>query len=133
MPTTRDRIIAAPQRTKRQGKAPLRMTEEEFVNWCGDEQHGEWVDGEVIIMSPDSVQNLKLAGFLFAILDAFAANKNLGTVFSQRAQLRFAELRRRREPDVIFISRHREAIIKTNHFEGAPDLIVEIVSKESSS
>ncbi|HEV2292563.1 MAG TPA: hypothetical protein VGR35_01830 [Tepidisphaeraceae bacterium] len=31
-----------------------RMTEEEFVEWCDDKTHAEWVDGEVIVMSPVS-------------------------------------------------------------------------------
>jgi Uma2 family endonuclease len=109
------------------------MTEDEFVRWSGDEHHGEWVDGEVIVMSPDSIKNLEIAGFLTPIFDAFANSKSLGRVFSQRAQLRFASLRRRREPDIVFVSKHHEAIIKTNHVEGAPDLIVEIVSAESTA
>src|SRR5689334_10429619 len=130
MPTVRDRIISTPRRTKVRRTSALRMTEDEFVRWSGDEHHGEWVDGEVIVMSPDSVQNLKLTGFLFAVIDGFAESRNLGSTFLQRAQLRFAALRRRREPDVIFVSKHRESIIKTNHFEGAPDLVVEVVSPE---
>lgn len=109
------------------------MTEEEFVNWCGDERHGEWVDGEVTVMSPDSIQNLKLASFLNNVIDNYVVERHLGTVLAQRGQLRFAALRRRREPDLFFISKHREAIIKENHIEGPPDLVVEIVSPESSS
>jgi hypothetical protein len=28
------------------------MTEDEFVAWCDEDVRAEWVDGEVIVMSP---------------------------------------------------------------------------------
>ena len=36
------------------------MTEEEFVAWCDEDVQAEWVDGEVIIMSPSSYRHVRI-------------------------------------------------------------------------
>lgn len=46
----------------------LRMTEDEFVDWCDSETWAEWVDGEVIVMSPVSIEHATLANFLNHLL-----------------------------------------------------------------
>src|SRR5204863_8223416 len=46
---------------------------------------------------------------------------------------RFASRRRRRVPDLMFISNARLRLLKPTHIEGAPDLIMEIVSPDSES
>jgi Uma2 family endonuclease len=46
-------------------------------------------------------------------------------------QVRFASLRRRRVPDLLFVSTERMGILKATEVDGAPDLIIEIVSPDS--
>ncbi|MBI3360690.1 MAG: Uma2 family endonuclease [Chloroflexi bacterium] len=111
----------------------LRMTEEEFVEWCDEDIKAEWVDGEVIVASPASIQHVRLANFLVKILGPFVERRGLGEVFGPEAMIRFATLRRRRVPDLFFIAGDRLSLLRPNHFEGAPDLIVEIVSPDSVS
>jgi Uma2 family endonuclease len=48
-------------------------------------------------------------------------------------QIRFGPMRTRRSPDIFFISNQREHIIQFAHIEGAPDLILEIISPDSQS
>jgi len=38
----------------------LRMTEEEFEAWADEDTRAEWVDGEVILMSPTSLLHNRL-------------------------------------------------------------------------
>lgn len=40
-------------------------------------------------------------------------------------------LRRGREPEIIFISKERLSLLKETYFDGATDLIIEIISPES--
>jgi Uma2 family endonuclease len=63
----------------------------------------------------------------------YADEHDLGDVLSEPFQIRFAPLRRRRSPDIIFVSAAREKLFAKAHFEGGPDLIVEVVSRESQS
>lgn len=110
-----------------------RMTEAEFVAWCDSDTWAEWVDGEVILMSPVNFEHADLHGFLYALLHVFVSEHELGKVVSEPFQIRFEALRRRRSPDIIFISTKRLRLVKGSHFEGGPDLVIEIVSPESQS
>jgi len=110
---------------------PGRMSEDEFVAGCGEKARAEWVDGEVIVMSPVSVSHAQLNLWLAAVLRAFAERHALGTVLGPEVQIRLPN--RRRLPDLLFISAGRESILRDNHVEGAPDLAVEIVSPDSQA
>jgi Uma2 family endonuclease len=110
-----------------------RMTEAQFVAWCDDKTWAEWVDGEVILMSPVNAEHSDLFRFLFTVVSNYADHYQLGELHSEPMQVRFGELRRRRSPDFFFVADARKHIIKKAHIEGAPDLIVEIVSPDSQS
>jgi Uma2 family endonuclease len=109
----------------------VRMSEREFVEWCGVEIRAEWVAGEVIVMSPDNTWHNQLMFFLASLISGVAAARDSGVVMVENIQIRLPKLRRRRQPDIVFIAKERRHIIKTNHIEGAPDLVVEIVSPDS--
>lgn len=109
------------------------MTEDEFVDWCDSETWAEWVDGEVVMMSPVSIEHASLFNFLNHLLSAFVENGDLGAVLNEPFQVRLPQQRRRRSPDIFFVAAARRKIIKKHHVEGAPDLIIEIVSPESQA
>ena len=108
-----------------------RMTEEEFVAWCDEDTKAEWVDGEVIMPSPANLQHVTLAGFLLIVVRLFATQRGLGRAYGPELQVRFSALRRRRVPDLLFVATERMNILKPTEVDGAPDLIVEIVSPDS--
>lgn len=109
----------------------LRMTEEEFVVWCNEDTRAEWVDGEVIMPSPANLQHVDLAGFLLIVVRLFASQRGLGMAYGSELQVRLGALRRRRVPDLLFVSTEHLSILKATEVDGAPDLIVEIVSPDS--
>jgi Uma2 family endonuclease len=111
----------------------LYMTEEEFVAWCDSETRAEWVDGKVIIMAPSSLEQDDLNGWLIAILRQFMEIKDLGRVLGPNVTARFARQRRRRVPDLLVVLKSRLNLLRENHVEGAPDLIMEIVAPESQT
>lgn len=113
--------------------ARLRMTEEEFVRWCDEDTKAEWVDGEVIMMAPASFEHVDLNAWLLRFLGGFAEKHDLGVVVGPEFMVRFAKQRRRRVPDVLFVEKSRCDMIRKTHLEGAPDLIIEIVSPDSES
>ena len=47
--------------------------------------------------------------------------------------VRFARQKRRRMPDLMFVSNARLSLIKPTHLEGAPDVAFEIVSADSQT
>ena len=93
----------------------------------------EWVDGEVIIMSPSSYRHVELVGWLQTILATYASAHGLGKVVGPEFIVRLGARRRLRVPDLLFITKDRLHLIRTNHLEGAPDLAIEVVSPDSQS
>jgi len=131
MPATKSRHITstAPVHPRR------KISEQDYLAWLDEDEcnHGEWVDGELIIVAPENIYHNQLIGFIYKLMDALCAHKDLGTVLMEGVQLRLPRVRSRREPDVIFIAKNRSEIIKETYINGSPDLIVEVVSPDSSA
>jgi Uma2 family endonuclease len=111
------------------------MTEAQFIAWAiaASDVRAEWVDGKVVIMSAVELAHARIVHFLALLLGAFATERDLGEVLGEPYQIRFAKLRRRRMPDLMFISTARSRFLERMQFEGAPDLIVEVVSPDSQT
>jgi Uma2 family endonuclease len=118
------------------GSRPIfrrRMTEQEFVEWCDEDTRAEWVDGEVILMAPVSDDHDDLFAFLSRLFGVYVEERDLGRVLGSEFQIRLATQRTRRQPDILFVAKERLHLVKPNHLEGAPDLVLEIVSPESTA
>lgn len=110
-----------------------KMSYEEFLSWAEDGSHVEWVDGEVIMMSPTSHQHQDIADFLTALLRHFVEANELGIVLSSRFQMKLSTRPSGREPDVMFVSNKRLALLRNVYLDGPADLAVEVVSPESEA
>jgi Uma2 family endonuclease len=123
----RSRLSAAPPRPH--------VSEAAYVEWAfqNSEIRSEWVDGEVVIMPPVELAHERIVKFLTKLLGLFAEEADLGEVLGEPYQIRFAKLRRRRMPDLMFISSSRARMLQRMEFDGAPDLIVEVVSRGSKT
>ena len=111
---------------------PGRMSEDEFVAWCDEDTRAEWIDGEVLIMNPPNFDHADLSAWLVAVIRPFVEQRDLGKIV-QDFHVRLPRQRRRRTPDLCFVAKERLGIIRRNHVEGAPDLIIEIVSPDSEA
>lgn len=113
-------------------KAPTkRMTYQEFLSWCDEDTWAEWVDGEVVMVTPASDRHQDLVRFLIQVLGTYVEAKALGVVRPAPFQMYLPELRRGREPDFMFIASGHLDRLKDRYLEGPADLVVEIVSPES--
>jgi Uma2 family endonuclease len=105
---------------------------EEFLDWCDEDTRAEWVNGRVVLMSPDSDPHDRLLGFISPVLHIYVEARNLGRVFGANFMMKMNTTRSGRVPDLFFVTRERlEKRLKHTHFEGAADLAVEFVSPES--
>jgi Uma2 family endonuclease len=108
-----------------------KMTYQEFLAWCDEDTWAEWVDGEVIMLSPASYRHQDLADFLAMVMRIFAEARGLGVVCSAPFQMKTGPELPGREPDLLFVAREHMQQLKETYLEGAADLVVEIVSPES--
>ncbi len=83
--------------------------------------------GEIITSPAPDLFHQAVSRNIFLQLSAFIAGKNLGELFYAPIDVLFTE-HETYQPDIIFVAAGRKHILKTNYIEGAPDLIVEILS-----
>jgi len=106
-----------------------RMSFEEFLAWADEDTYAEWVDGEVVMMSPASSRHQQVVVFLGTLLNLYVQARGLGTVLIAPFLMKLPGSAR--EPDILFIARDRTGAIQHTHLEGPADLVVEVVSPDS--
>lgn len=107
----------------------LKMSFEEFLKY---DEHtcAEWVNGEVIPMSPASDRHQNVSGFLESILRIYVESKHLGIIRSAPFLMRLNQ-NTAREPDLLFLSNAHQDRLTPTYLNGPADLVVEIVSPDS--
>ncbi len=110
---------------------PRFITEEKFEAWTDKDIRAEYVDGEVIVMPPDSTEHDGGETALGNLIDLFVKKNKLGYVSSTGNTA--VRLRRglRRCPDIVFVENSKRSLIQKTYIDGAPDLVVEFVSPDS--
>lgn len=109
------------------------VTFEEFVEWYDEGRRGEWVDGEIVPMSPARAEHQRLMFFLAQILSIYAEAHQLGEVMPPPFLMRLATRPSGREPDLLFIARENAGRLQDAYLDGPADLAVEITSPDSST
>src|SRR5436309_13479877 len=86
-------------------------------------------------MPPSSGEHVDLNGWLFRFVSEFVEVHQLGLVRGPEFQARLAigTQRRRRVPDMMFVVEARRHLLRPTYLNGAPDLVIEIVSADSQS
>ena len=107
------------------------MTFEEFLTRFDEDDHVEWVGGEVIRMSPATDRHQDLFRFLFSLLNHHVEAHELGWLRSGPFVMWLAGPNRGREPDILFVAEERRDLVKDTILDGPADLVVEIVSRDS--
>ena len=92
-------------------------------------QWAEWVDGEVIEMTPVSLNHMDLLFWLGALLQQWCQFQDFGRVCIEPFVMRLE--RSVRSPDVMVVRKEHLDRLTETHLEGPADLVVEIVSPES--
>jgi Uma2 family endonuclease len=96
-----------------------------------DGQKADLIDGVIYMASPDKKINNTLNGFLFKLLSDFIEARGIdGFVFFSRFSCRITDYRAP-EPDVGYVTPRRAHLVRDNEIDGAPDIAVEIVSRDS--
>jgi Uma2 family endonuclease len=104
------------------------VTEEMFDEMVDEDTKAELIDGVMIVHSPASPRHDAIAGFLRFLMLGYAAAKRVGWVLGPDSLIRPAE-GRRFAPDLFFLEQRRvPEPLPEDQFEGAPDLVLEVLS-----
>ena len=105
-----------------------RWTYDEWRRLPGDEFRYEIIEGELHVSPSPSFDHQNAVSELLAQMRRHARQENLGVVVTSPMSVRLAEQDAIVQPDILFVARDRLAIISDDIVDGAPDLVVEVLS-----
>ena len=108
---------------------PTTLTYEDYLK-TPDEERWELLRGELTMVPSPSFAHQKIAGRLFSLLDRFVDEKALGDVIIAPFDVVLSPTNVL-QPDVIFVARNQQSIITDANIQGAPALVIEIISPSS--
>ncbi len=107
------------------------LTYEDYVLLPNDRNRYEILKGELSVTPAPTTKHQTVSGNLFIVLADHIRKRDLGRLFYAPVDL-ILEPTSVLQPDLLFVSKARQDIITERAVEGAPDLVVEIVSPTTS-
>lgn len=111
-----------------QVKPRTRLTYDDYANLLGDERY-ELIDGELILVAAPS--EIHQAILLNLVLLVQSVHNRLGRLYIAPFDVVLTDTDVV-QPDLLFVSNERLDIITAANVQGAPDLVVEILSPSTS-
>ena len=107
-----------------------KLTYQDYVNMEGDERY-ELLNGELILVgSPNEAHQLASMKIGYRMY-SYVEEKDLGQIFHAPFDVLFTDTDVA-QPDILFVSNERQHIRTPANIQGAPDMIVEVLSPSSS-
>ncbi|HEY7557137.1 MAG TPA: Uma2 family endonuclease [Candidatus Binatia bacterium] len=107
------------------------LTYEDYVLLPNDRNRHEILEGELTVTPAPSTKHQTASGNLFVVLAHYIKERDLGKLFHAPIDL-ILESTSVLQPDLLFVSKTRQSIITERAVEGAPDLVIEILSPATS-
>jgi Uma2 family endonuclease len=107
-----------------------RYTYKDYLETPDDERY-ELIEGELLMAPAPIPKHQRISGRLDFALRKFVMEKELGEVFYAPCDV-YLDAENVVQPDILFISKERFNIVGEKNIQGAPDLVIEIVSESTA-
>jgi Uma2 family endonuclease len=107
-------------------RAKIKFTYKDYLQLPEDKRY-ELIEGEFFMVPSPSYSHQTISANLFRILDSYVRTRELGEVRYAPLDVVLSE-ENVLQPDILFISKERLDIITERNIQGAPDLVIEILS-----
>ncbi len=107
-------------------KPAAKLTYEDYRKTPEDERY-ELLDGELVMAATPNIAHQRVRGRLGRRLAGFVEEKDLGEIFRAPTDVVLSDTDVV-QPDLLFVSKDRSDIITADNVQGAPDLVVEVLS-----
>jgi Uma2 family endonuclease len=107
-----------------------KYTYRDYANVPG-ETPCQLIGGDLVLTPPPSMYHQRISAKLVARMRIFAESHDLGEVYHPPTSVYFNE-EETYQPDIVFIAKGRTAIIEADRVNGAPDLVIEILSPSTA-
>ncbi|MGH9427423.1 MAG: Uma2 family endonuclease [Terriglobia bacterium] len=109
---------------------PVKYTVEDYFLFPDDGKRHELIDGDHFVTPSPNTKHQRIVLNLSSILHTFVTRHHLGEVFVAPYDVILSGFDVV-EPDLLFVSASRVAIVTDKNIQGAPDLAVEILSEST--
>jgi len=107
---------------------PVKLTIEDYLLFPDDGKRHELIDGEHYVTPSPNTKHQRITRRLLTALDSFVTRRRLGEVFAAPYDVILSDVDVV-EPDLVFVSASRSALITEKNIQGVPDLVVEVLSE----
>jgi Uma2 family endonuclease len=107
-----------------------KYTYADYLRTPEDERY-ELIEGELLMTPAPSMRHQRISGDLYSEVRAFVNENDLGNVFYAPCDVHL-DNQNVVQPDILFVSKERLNIISEKNIQGAPDLVIEIISEWSA-
>ena len=107
-----------------------KLTYDDYVLIPDDGNRHEIIDGEHYVSPAPYLRHQRLVGRLFRWLDGFVVPGSLGEVFFAPLDV-LLSWNDVVQPDLLYVSRERAEISTEKNIQGAPDLVIEVLSERT--
>lgn len=107
------------------------LTYDDYVRLPNDGRRYEILEGEIFVSPSPVTKHQRISRNLLTILHHYVTQHKLGEVLSAPMDVILSHINVV-QPDLLFVSNERKKIITEKNIQGAPDLIVEILSETSA-
>lgn len=104
----------------------VKFTYQDYLLTPSDKSY-ELIEGELLMTPAPAPSHQRIARKLFEILNAYVASNASGEIFFAPVDVYLSE-ETVVQPDLLYIESKRLGIVKEKNIQGAPDLVVEILS-----
>lgn len=109
----------------------IKFTYQDYVHIPEDRLRHEIIDGDHYVTPAPTTKHQWIAQRLLITLGSFVEAHRLGKLFHAPTDVVLSDINVV-QPDLLFISRERLSIITEANIQGAPDLIIEILSPSTA-
>ena len=104
-----------------------------YEDYCkiSDDKRYELIDGELLMTPSPLTNHQRISRRLEFILEKFITENKLGELFDAPYDVYF-DNENVVQPDILFISKDKLGIIGEKNVQGAPDLVIEIITENSA-
>jgi len=105
----------------------IKYTYQDYLNLPDDGKRYELINGELVMTpAPNTIHQNIIVKMIYEI-ERFLQQQKIGKLFCAPTDVKFNDTNIL-QPDIVFISKERSGVITENIINGAPDLIIEILS-----
>jgi Uma2 family endonuclease len=109
-----------------------RLSYAEFLKLPSGNQHIEWVNGEVVVLSAVTPVHERVSELVHSAIATYSQAENTGTVRRRPFQMKAGPGLPGRSPDVIFVAAENAGRLREAFLDGPADLVVEVMSEQSA-